>query len=60
MVESRSEGFIRTEAGNIGNASVSLHLSSREFCSQMSVIKLPPGILPRRPSYHRITMVTIQ
>jgi hypothetical protein len=35
-------------------------LPSREFRSQISIIKLPPGILPHRPSSHDSTVVTIQ
>src|SRR6266852_9190047 len=49
-----------TETGKIRNASVSHHLSSREFCSQISIIKLPPGILYYRSSHHHSTVVTVQ
>jgi hypothetical protein len=44
----------------LGNASVSHHLSSREFRSQISIIKLPPGMRPRRPSYLHNTVVTVR
>ncbi len=46
--------------GNVGNASVSHHLLSCEFRSQISIIKLPPGILSHRPSSHHSTVVTVQ
>jgi hypothetical protein len=36
------------------------HLSSREFRSQISIIKLPRGILPRHPSYLHNTVVTVR
>ena len=35
-------------------------LSSREFCSQTSIIKLPLGILRRRPSSLHSTVVTVR
>jgi hypothetical protein len=60
LAEPRSEGWIHTEAGNIGNASVSHHFSSREFRLQISIIKLSPGILPHRPSSHHSTVSAIQ
>jgi len=47
--------------GNIGNASVSYHLSSREFRSQISIVsKLSPGNTPPRPSSHHNTVCGIR
>ena len=61
MAEPCSEGWIHTEAGNIGNASVSYHLlPSREFRSQISIIKLSPGILSHHPSSHHNTVCGIR
>jgi hypothetical protein len=54
LEERRSEGWIRPKAGNVGNTSVSHRIISRvvKFRSQISIIKLPPGIHPQHRSSH--------
>ena len=60
LVERWSEGWRRTEAGKIETSSVSHHFLSHKFCSQISIIKLPPGILPRHPSSNHRAVCFIQ